>query len=187
MRSPVTLISNAVGRVFLSELASAKKKQNVEDLTREHLNILGKTGIPLVIVLGLIGSAMASRIFGSDYADISYYMLCMIPWMAAVMLTTPFTAALYSYERFQLALFLACLGAILRVGGVFLSFVLDLDPILILSASNIATYLLYLLSISQTIGIGLQGWFHPLLAAVPRMITASAIGILVLIIEGTIL
>jgi hypothetical protein len=88
----------------------------------------------------------------------------MVPWMTMVMLTTPFTAALYSYERFGLALFLALLGAILRVGSVLLCFVLGLDPVLIRA----------------------RGWFQPLLGGAPRMIAASAVGIMILVAEGTV-
>jgi O-antigen/teichoic acid export membrane protein len=186
MRGPVTLISNAAGRVFLSQLASARKNQNVEDLTREHLSILARTGIPLVILLGFTGSALASRIFGSNYADLSYYMLCMVPWMTMVMLTTPFTAALYSYERFGLALFLALLGAILRVGSVLLCFVLGLDPVLMLAVASITIYLVYMVAISRTIGLRARGWFQPLLGGAPRMIAASAVGIMILVAEGTV-
>lgn len=184
MRGPVTLISNAVGRVFFSELATARKNQSVEDLTREHLGILARTGIPLVIVLGLTGSALAGRIFGADYADLSYYVLCMVPWMTMVMLTTPFTAALYSYERFGLALFLAILGAILRIGSVVIGFAFGLDAVLMLAFASITTYLVYLVAISRTIGLGLRGWFQPLLTGAPRMIVAAAFGFQILAAEG---
>lgn len=184
MRGPITLISNAVGRVFLSELASARKNQRVDDLTREHLRIQARTGIPIVILLGLTGSALADWVFGKNYADMSYYMLWMVPWMTMVMLVAPFTTVLYSYERFGLALFLAVLGAILRIGGVVLSFVLGFDPIMTLSIANMATYLVYLVFISQIVGLGLKGWLKPVVAALPHMIAAAGIGGIVVAVSG---
>ena len=187
MRAPITLISNAVGRVYLSELTNAQKNQIVIELTREHLGIIAKTGIPLLILLGLTGSAFAGWIFGPDYSDLTYYMLYMLPWMTMVMLTAPFTTVLYSYERFQLALYLAILGACLRIGSVFFSYALDLDPVLTLAIASIATYLLYIISISHIIGIGLRGWFNPLLDAAPRILVVSTVGILIILAGGRIL
>lgn len=185
MRGPITLISNAVGRVYLAELSTARKAGTLAALTRDHLLIQTRIGMPIVIFLGLAGSALAEWIFGSQYIGLSVYLIWMIPWMLMVMLVTPFTAVLYDQGYFKTALLLAAVGAVLRLSSIFVSAAVQIDPIILLTIAGIATYLCYFFVLSRLTGLGVVGWLTTLNDGILRLLLAGVLGGLVWMIEAS--
>lgn len=180
MRGPITLISNAAGRVFLSELASAQKNGSIKALFGEHMLLIFRIGVPIILFLGIAGSAVVELVFGENYSDLTFYLRWMVPWMVMVMLTTPFTAILYSFERFGTALALAAVGALLRIGAIFVSYHFSLEPIATLSLASIMTYIGYLVIITAIVGFGFKGWVQSLLLGAWPITIAISFGFVVI-------
>ena len=187
MRGPVTLISNAVGRVFLSELGRARDSESRSQIVLQLLSVQVKFGLPIVVFLGLAGSALADLLFGAPYAGISYYVLWMIPWMAMVFLASPFVPLLYAHNQFGVAVLLAAFGAIVRISALGLSYVSGFDAIAALSIASIASYGTYIYALSRTGSVSLRLYSRTILSGIWPTIAAAAFGLMVFMTCGGIL
>jgi len=184
MRSPITLISNAIGKVFLSDLARAQRELSVGELIQNHISIQSKVGVPLVIVLGIAGSAFAEFVFGDEYSELGTFLIWMVPWMIMVMVVSPFTTVLYSSGAFQSALLLAVLGLVLRVGSVYASYTFSVEPIIALSISSILTYLIYGLNISRHANLMIGEWLQSICCGAPFIGMALGASGIILVAKG---
>ncbi|WP_180085929.1 oligosaccharide flippase family protein [Acinetobacter sp. YH12145] len=112
---PMGLIGSAMSQVYLSHAPAYHQKGELFEYTKSILRKILKLVIFPFLILLLISPYIFGYIFGTQWADIGYYISAMIPWYFMQMLSSPVSMSLHIIEEQKIALILQIFGFFIRV------------------------------------------------------------------------
>lgn len=112
---PMGLIGSAMSQVYLSHAPAYHQKGELFEYTKSILRKILKLVIFPFLILLLISPYIFGYIFGTQWADIGYYISAMIPWYFMQILSSPVSMSLHIIEEQKIALILQIFGFFIRV------------------------------------------------------------------------
>ncbi|MDC5067773.1 oligosaccharide flippase family protein [Acinetobacter baumannii] len=153
--APITLLSNAVGNVFLSDAAKAWRNGSLGPTISFVHDRLANVAMPVILTLVFVIPDIFTWIFGEQWATAGLFAQWMLPWIYLVFVTAPLSTTYEvigkqsEYLIFQFALFTVRLCSILY--GAYLN---DLKyTIVLFSLSSALCWLFFLLRLYALIGL----------------------------------
>ncbi|WP_111411791.1 lipopolysaccharide biosynthesis protein [Billgrantia lactosivorans] len=96
---PMTLIGEAVGKVFFSSAAEAHRRGELGPLVARVHAILAHIAMPPAIVLMAIGPDLFALVFGERWREAGEFARWMAPWIYLVFMTSPLSHLFSVLER----------------------------------------------------------------------------------------
>jgi O-antigen/teichoic acid export membrane protein len=115
---PMTLVGSAIGQVFFSDAAEAKRADNLKPLVVSLHAKLTIIAMPPTIVLMVAGPEIFSTVFGGNWQQSGVFARWMAPWLYFVFTTSPLSTLFAVIEKqgsglmFQIVLLIARIAAI---------------------------------------------------------------------------
>jgi len=133
---PMSLVGGAIGQVFLSSAAEARRNGTLGALVLKLHTKLAHVGFAPALLLVLVGPELFALVFGSDWRQAGEFARWMAPWLYFVFTLSPLSTLFAVLENqreglaFQIILLVVRLAAIF-VGSIFL----DIGDTIILFAA----------------------------------------------------
>lgn len=152
---PISLVGQAIGKVFLSYGSDAKNSGQLGGLVKKTHNILAQVSLPPTIFILITGPEIFAFVFGEPWREAGVIAQWLAPWLFLTFITSPLSILFTIRERQAQALALQLVllaGRLLAIGiGIyFKSFTLS---IACLSVSSIIGRVIML--------VALVGDFYP--------------------------
>lgn len=145
---PMVLIGTAVSQVYYAHANDAKKNGELAKFTKNCMLKLLKIGFIPLIAIGLIAPWGFSLIFGEDWKRAGELVAWMTPWFLIQFIVSPVSMVFHVAMKQRLALILQFMGFFLRVGSIFIAFIISKDLVSEFYAlSGVIFYLIYLVLI----------------------------------------
>lgn len=115
---PLSLIGNAIGQVFFSRAADARRNGQLGPLVAQLHAKLAHIGLPPAVLTMLIGADLFALVFGSEWRQAGEFAQWMAPWLYLVFVSSPLSTLFAVAEQqkqglaFQLILLVSRLLAI---------------------------------------------------------------------------
>lgn len=116
---PMSIVGKAIGDVFFANAAEAHRRGDVGLLVVQLHAKLAHIGMPLVLVLVLVGTDIFTLVFGTDWQQAGNFARWMAPWLYFVFVASPLSTLFSIAERqkegmiFQAVLLISRVFAIL--------------------------------------------------------------------------
>jgi O-antigen/teichoic acid export membrane protein len=142
LQMPMSLIGQAIGRVFHQRAAEAHVRGDLDALVRNLLRLLLIAGLAPLIVLAVIGEDLFAFAFGANWAEAGLYAQILSPWALVWFISSPLSTLFGVLEqqakglRLQVTIFGSRLVSI-AVGAYYENIWLALG---LLSATGILVY-----------------------------------------------
>jgi O-antigen/teichoic acid export membrane protein len=157
MMTPMGLIGNSIGQVYLSKIADEHRNGRLGQFTASIIVGLVKIGVLPILLLGLASPTLFPVVFGGNWDRAGAIVLWMTPWLILQFVTSPISMALHVSQNQHTALVLQVFGFILRVGAVlFATYIMQHSVAEAYAVSGLIFYLVYFLVILKTIKINLK-------------------------------
>ena len=143
---PVALIGIAVAQVYLSKIAIAAQRRNFKEMRQLHTSAtlkLALAGVPLLILFGLMGPILFSKLFGQEWATSGIYSQAMVIGIAVQFVSAPLSQTLIVLRREREQLLWDCGRLIAVPGSLFTTAQLELtalQTIWIMSTASAVCY-----------------------------------------------
>ncbi|MCE8015056.1 lipopolysaccharide biosynthesis protein [Halomonas sp. MCCC 1A17488] len=96
---PMTLIGEAVGKVFFASAAEAHRQGELGPLVAKVHATLAQLAMPPVLVLMAIGPELFALVFGERWREAGEFARWMAPWLYLVFITSPLSHLFSVLER----------------------------------------------------------------------------------------
>lgn len=122
---PMTLLGEAIGKVFFSNAAEAYREGRLAPLVEKVHRMLAEIAMPATLMLIIAAPEVFALVFGESWAEAGEFARYMAPWLYMVFITSPLSTLFSVLERqrlsmaFQAALLVVRLVAIL-IGAYWL-------------------------------------------------------------------
>ena len=124
MMLPMMLIGSSVGQVFVSEAPKFYREGGLWKFTLRVLRGLAMTGVPMLVLLGLIAPFLAAPVLGEEWVKTGELIAWMTPWIILQFISSPLSTIFYLSGHQILAMLIQFFGVGLRVGAVLLTITL---------------------------------------------------------------
>lgn len=121
--TPIQLVGQSAGQVFLNTAAKFKHQEHITFLTKKFFNNLVYIGIPCFLFICIFAPDIFSFIFGEDWRKAGVYTRWLTPWLFLVFISSPLSVIILIMDKqkqdafFQVTL-LAGRTSLLLVGGL---------------------------------------------------------------------
>lgn len=115
---PLSLIGSAIGQVFFSSAADARRNGQLGPLVVQLHTRLAHIGLPPALLMMLVGADLFALVFGSEWRQAGEFAQWMVPWLYLVFVSSPLSTLFAIAEKqnqglaFQILLLFARLMAI---------------------------------------------------------------------------
>lgn len=96
---PMSLIGEAVGKVFFSSAAQAHRRGELGPLVAKVHASLAQIAMPPAIVLAIVGPDLFALVFGERWREAGEFARWMAPWLYLVFITSPLSHLFSVLER----------------------------------------------------------------------------------------
>ena len=165
---PMSLIGGAIGQVFFASAANASRDGSLGLLFSDLHAKLAHIGLPLALLLVVIGPELFGKVFGADWRQAGEFARYMAPWLYLQFISSPLSTVFCVKEQqlqgasWQVILFGGRLLAIL-IGGFWLK---DIEVTIILfSAASAISYLILIMWIARLSNCSVLNIIAPTLSA----------------------
>jgi O-antigen/teichoic acid export membrane protein len=115
---PMQLLGQAIGNVFLSSGAEARRDGNLRPMVLRIHRQLAHLGMPPILVLLIAGPAMFTQVFGPNWQQAGVFAQWLAPWLYLVFITTPLSALFEVLERQGIAMVIQGVTLVVRVVSI---------------------------------------------------------------------
>ncbi|WP_300351323.1 oligosaccharide flippase family protein [uncultured Alcanivorax sp.] len=158
LAAPVTLIGGAVSQVYLSTAAQKKGSLELADYTKKVAGYLLLFGFGPIVLIGLLSPLVMPYVLGGDWARTGDIALWICPWMAMRFVSSPISMVMHICNKQKQLMAITFVGFFLRVGSVFLVWLLGIDAYTEAYAlSSSLFYFLCFLCFLKVSGLSLNG------------------------------
>ena len=178
LQMPMSLIGQAIGRVFHQRAAEAHVQGDLRPLVRNLLRLLLLAGLAPIVALAVIGEELFAFAFGAKWADAGLYAQILSPWALVWFVSSPLSTLFGVLEkqaqglRMQVTIFVSRLCSI-AIGAYYGDVILALT---LLSASGILVYGTLIAKIMRLSGVSLSSILDAsLFKALPGVIVLFAV------------
>ena len=151
--APITIISNAIGQVFLQEATIEKRKYNhAKNTFNKTIKKLFWIGLPLFITLFLSSEYSFSFIFGEQWKEAGKYAAILTPLFFVKFIVSPVSMMNVIFEKNHVGFYWQMGLMTLTIGILIISYIMKLSFInfLYLFTTLISLHYLLLLAIMST-------------------------------------
>ncbi|MCE8018993.1 oligosaccharide flippase family protein [Halomonas sp. MCCC 1A11036] len=96
---PMSLIGEAVGKVFFASAAESHRRGELGALVAKVHAMLAQIAMPVAVVLALIGPELFAMVFGERWREAGEFARWMAPWLYLVFITSPLSHLFSVLER----------------------------------------------------------------------------------------
>ncbi|HYD78287.1 MAG TPA: oligosaccharide flippase family protein [Paucimonas sp.] len=96
---PMQLLGQAIGNVFVSDAAVARREGRLARLTADIHYRLAQIGMPPMVVLLAAGPQLFALVFGEQWRAAGVYAQWLAPWLYLVFVTSPLSSLFAVLER----------------------------------------------------------------------------------------
>lgn len=122
---PVTLVSDAVSKVFLSNASDALRDGNIGVLiTKIHTKLVFVI-VPALCVFSILSPILFSLVFGESWKVSGEIARWLAPWLALVFVLSPFMVLFEVLECQRLGLLFQLVMMILRLGAIVCGYIFE--------------------------------------------------------------
>lgn len=151
LSAPITLIANAVSKIYLTAGAEANRKGELESLTRSLYEQLCSAALPAAVLTVLIAPDLFALVFGAEWRMAGVFAQWMAPAFFLKFCMTSLTV-LIVLERQDLSLYLQALLFALRVAALAVGYQSG-DVMVAISAFGAASALGYAVFLIAKLGL----------------------------------
>ncbi|MGR2736914.1 lipopolysaccharide biosynthesis protein [Billgrantia sp. Q4P2] len=162
---PMTLIGEAVGKVFFSSAAEAHRRGELGPLVAKVHATLAQVAMPPAIVLMVIGPDLFALVFGERWREAGDFARWMAPWLYLVFITSPLSHLFSVLERQGQGLAFQALLLGVRVAAIAIGAALD-DLLLTVALFSLG---------SAACWVGFLGWIAVLTGNRPQRLAVSTL------------
>ena len=150
---PMTLIGGAVSQVYLSRAPHQMRDNSLASFTYKMMKRLAILGVPTLMVIGASAPAIFSIVFGPEWARAGEIVRLLIPWVALQFIVSPVSMALHVTGNQRFAMWLQCIGLLIRFGGLLLFVYMGWGEVVeVYAALSAMFYLLYMFAVMSVMG-----------------------------------
>lgn len=117
---PMSLVGQAIGNVFLSRAAEARREGNLALLVAKVHEKLAQIAMPLSLLLILVSPDLFSLVFGASWRQAGVFAQWMIPWLYLVFITSPLSNLFSVLEKQAQGMMLQAILVVARVTALFI-------------------------------------------------------------------
>ncbi|MCE8024801.1 lipopolysaccharide biosynthesis protein [Billgrantia aerodenitrificans] len=115
---PMTLIGEAIGKVFFASAAEAHRRGELGALVARVHGVLAQLAMPAAIVLVLSGPELFALVFGQRWREAGEFARWMAPWLYMVFITSPLSHLFTVLERQGQGLIFQTVLLVVRVAAI---------------------------------------------------------------------
>lgn len=181
LQLPAIVLTNAVGKVFISLAQDAKRAGMLTSITETVVKTLAIIAIPCFSIIGLVAPNAFSLIFGPSWHMAGVYAQCLLPWITIMFIAAPLSAVLTTLQKQEYELFFQIILFVVRIASVVAGIIND-DPLLAITlfgATSAACWLVFVFATMSLAGhraIDVFWWLlKEFVVAVPFLALIAAI------------
>lgn len=146
---PMSVIGDAVGKVFFSGAAEALREDKLDQMVFNGFSSLVKIAFPAALLFMLVAPQLFSVVFGENWKIAGEMARWMIPWLLVQFISSPLSTIYFVLEKenynliFQVFLLVSRVLSLI-VGSLYLDFV---GTVIIFSLTSAACYSIYVVTI----------------------------------------
>lgn len=125
MAGPMRLIGAAVAQVYYSNAAIEYRKGGFEQLTINTVSGLIKVGVGPLIFVAVLAPLATPLVLGEGWGRVGEIILWMLPWTIMQLVSSPISMSMHVVGAQRGLMLLTIGGLFLRVGGLYLGYVLS--------------------------------------------------------------
>lgn len=172
LQIPMSLLGQAIGQVFYSNAAEARRESRLDAIVLRTLSGLVRIGFGPIVLLAVSAPELFAFLFGADWREAGVYVQWMAPWLLIVFITSPLSNLVSVMERqlqglvFQLALLL--LRSIAIITGAILGSVLL--AVALYSITGLLAWTLFAVWLMHVTSITVTQWSRIIGAEIIRVV-----------------
>ena len=99
LNTPMSLIGNSVGQVFLSNASSAYREGRLNLLVNKLYSKLSQIGFPITLLVMLGAPKFSTIVFGENWSEIGLFARYLSPWLYTVFVCSPMSTIFVVLEK----------------------------------------------------------------------------------------
>lgn len=188
MAMPMGLIGSAISQVYLSHAADAYNEKKLRDLSVSTLDSLYKSGVGILIFIGIASPFIFNFIFGKEWQRAGELITWMTPWFIFQFITSPISMVMHVKNKQRLLLVVTSLGFLFRIGSIFVGVYLTSPYILEIYALSGGIFYFFCYVIFCTVAeVKLVDHLQVIKTSLPIISLFTALGVLMALIMRSIL
>ncbi len=120
LQTPLTLFGSAVGQVFFSEAAQARREGRLDEVVEKGFSKLLPLGCSLLLPLAITAPEVFSLVFGAPWRTAGIYAQLLVPWLFLVLINSPLSTLTTVLERQEGEMIFQGTLLAVRVGALIL-------------------------------------------------------------------
>lgn len=116
---PMSILGDAIGKVFFSNAAEAYREGRLAPMVEKVHCRLAEVAMPVTLTLVVSGPELFEIIFGNNWREAGEFARYMAPWLYMVFVTSPLTTLFSIMEQQRLGVFFQGLLLAARLAAIF--------------------------------------------------------------------
>ena len=164
---PLSLIGNAIGQVFFSNAAEARRNGQLGPLVAQLHSRLAHIGLPPAVIIMLIGADLFEFVFGAQWRQAGEFAQWMAPWLYLVFVSSPLSTLFAVTEKLKQGLAFQVILLAARLVAIGLgAWIGDLAmTVMLFTGASAACWLGFLFWVSHISGNTARSMVQPSLTA----------------------
>ncbi|HGE6078693.1 TPA: lipopolysaccharide biosynthesis protein [Vibrio cholerae] len=117
---PMSILGDAIGKVFFSNAAEAYRKGHLAPMVEKVHRKLAEIAMPATLLLVIAGPELFAFVFGKNWREAGEFARYMAPWLYMVFITSPLSTLFSVMERQRAGLFFQAALLVLRLGAILI-------------------------------------------------------------------
>ncbi len=161
---PVSVLGGAIGQVYFSNLAEAKREGRLSELVEKGVLNLLKLALPAGVWFMLVAPDLFAFAFGQEWKVAGEIARWMTPWILCQFISSPLSTLYFVLEKENWGFYFQSSMLIVRIASLLIGvFYYDFfHALLIFSLSSALCYFLYTINIVMLASVSLKWLFFKL-------------------------
>lgn len=117
---PISILGDAIGKVFFSNAAEAYREGHLAPLVENVHRKLAEIAMPVTLLLVAVGPELFQFAFGSNWREAGEFVRYMAPWLYMAFITSPLSTLFLILERHYLGMLFQAGLLIVRLVTIFI-------------------------------------------------------------------
>ncbi|WP_288370602.1 lipopolysaccharide biosynthesis protein [uncultured Marinobacter sp.] len=117
---PMSILGDAIGKVFFSNAAEAYREGRLAPLVKNVHGTLAEVAMPACVLLVVVGPELFVLVFGENWRQAGEFARYMAPWLYVVFVTSPLSTLFLVLERENIGMLFQAGLLLSRVLAIFI-------------------------------------------------------------------
>lgn len=117
---PMSILGDAIGKVFFSNAAEAYREGRLAPMVEKVHRKLAEIAMPATLLLVIAGPELFALVFGQNWREAGEFARYMAPWLFMVFITSPLTTLFSVMERQRLGLIFQASLLVVRIIAILI-------------------------------------------------------------------